>query len=57
MESIMKLDEIKIELPEVKGRKITKFFGKAGGQHASKKHKKRAKQKQEFRQQIKQQDF
>ena len=48
----MKLDDIKIELPEVKGRKVTKFFGKAGGQHASKKHKKRAKQKQDFRQQL-----
>lgn len=53
----MKLDDIKIDLPEVKGRKITKLFGKAGGQHASKKHKKRAKQKEEFRRQLKNQDY
>ena len=53
----MKLDEIKIDLPEVKGRKVTKLFGKAGGRHASKKHAKRAKRKQEFRQQLQKGDY
>jgi hypothetical protein len=53
----MKLDDIKLDLPEVKGRKVTKLFGRAGGQHASKKHKKRAKQKAEFRRQLAKGDY
>ena len=53
----MKLVDLKFELPDVKGRKVTKGFGKAGGRHQSKKHKKRAKRKAEFRKQLKNMDY
>ena len=49
----MKLVEIKLDLPKVKARKITKGLGKVGGAHdTDRKHKKRAKQKREWRRDI-----